>query len=55
MSSEPEFLICLNCDTPTYSFEWGNEKLLSVICDACGNDDPTEFLSEAEYDDMSPL
>lgn len=51
--SEPEYLICLNCDTPSYSFEWVDGKLVSVVCNTCGNDDPEEFMSDAEYDEQT--
>jgi translation initiation factor 2 beta subunit (eIF-2beta)/eIF-5 len=50
--SEPEFLICLNCETPTYVFEYQEEKLVSVLCQACGNDDPSEFMTESELDEQ---
>ncbi len=53
MSTEPEFLICLNCETPTYSFEWEDGKISSVICTACGSDDPAEFMTETEFDESS--
>ena len=54
MSSEPDYLICLNCDSATYVFEWSNDKVVSVLCETCGNDDPTEFMTEAEYEDTAP-
>jgi translation initiation factor 2 beta subunit (eIF-2beta)/eIF-5 len=54
VSSEPEFLICLNCETPTYNFEWIADRVSSVLCESCGNDEPTEFMSEAEFDEYSP-
>ncbi len=50
---EPEYLICLQCDTPTYQFEYAGEKLLSVVCNTCGNDDPSDFMTESEYDEQS--
>ena len=53
MSGEPEFLICLNCETPTYTFDWEGGKITSVLCTACGNDDPAEFMTEAEFDESS--
>ena len=52
MGSEPEFLICLNCETPTYNFEYQEGKLVSVMCGACGNDDPGEFMTESELDEQ---
>ncbi|MBV8546222.1 MAG: hypothetical protein JO088_15880 [Acidobacteria bacterium] len=51
---EPEYLICLECETPTYLFEFGaNGKLLSVICNTCGNDSPSEFMTENELEEHS--
>ncbi|HSP34105.1 MAG TPA: hypothetical protein VLU46_07320 [Thermoanaerobaculia bacterium] len=50
---EPEYLICLQCDTPTYQFEYADGKLTTVVCNVCGNDDPTDFMTEAEYDELS--
>ncbi len=51
--SEPEFLICLVCDTPTYTFEWTNDKVTVCLCTTCGNDEPSEFMSEAEIEEHS--
>ena len=50
---EPEYLICLSCETPSYEFEYTGAKLTAVVCAACGNDDVTEFATEAEYEEMS--
>ena len=52
--SDPEYLICLECETPTYQFEYdGNGKLLTAVCTTCGNDSPSEFMTEAELEEMS--
>ena len=53
MSEEPEYMVCLNCDSPSYAFEWAKGKVITVICEICGNDDPQEFVTESEYDEMS--
>jgi hypothetical protein len=50
---EPEYLICIQCETPTYQFEFTNGKLSSIICNTCGNDDITEFLSEADWEEQT--
>jgi hypothetical protein len=50
---EPEYLICLQCETPTYQFEWHEEKLAQAICSTCGNDDASEFMTEAELEELS--
>jgi hypothetical protein len=51
--SEPEYLICLQCDTPTYQFEWDQEKekLVSAICNTCGADDLSDFVTESELEE----
>lgn len=53
MSDEPDYLICLQCETPTYQFEYVNGKITQCVCNACGNDDITDFMTEAEYDEQS--
>jgi translation initiation factor 2 beta subunit (eIF-2beta)/eIF-5 len=50
---EPDFLICLSCDTPTYTFEYRDGKLLSVHCSTCGNDEPSDFMTEDEFETES--
>lgn len=49
---EPEYLICLQCETPTYQFEFSNGKLSAAVCGTCGNDDPSDFMTEAELEEM---
>ena len=53
LMEEPEYLICLQCETPTYQFEYVNGKLSAVVCNTCGNDDITDFLTEAEYEEQT--
>jgi hypothetical protein len=51
---EPEYLICLQCETPTYQFEYDSKgHLLTALCQTCGNDDPTDFMTEAELEEQS--
>jgi hypothetical protein len=49
--AEPDYLICLQCETPTYQFEYIDGKLTAVICTTCGNDDVSDFMTEAEFDE----
>jgi hypothetical protein len=49
----PDYLICLECETPCYSFEWENGKLGEVICQMCGNDDPVLFARPEEFDELT--
>lgn len=50
---EPEYLICLQCETPTYQFEFANGKLATVICNTCGADDLSDFMTEAELEEQT--
>jgi translation initiation factor 2 beta subunit (eIF-2beta)/eIF-5 len=51
--AEPDYLICLECESPTYIFEWRDGSLVEAQCTVCGNDDPTLFATEEEMDDMA--
>ena len=53
MESEPEYLICVECESPSYTFEWTREKIVSILCEMCGNDDTEGFVTESEYEDMT--
>ncbi|HEX8619412.1 MAG TPA: hypothetical protein VF911_17660, partial [Thermoanaerobaculia bacterium] len=50
---EPEYLICLQCETPTYQFEITNGKVTAIVCGTCGNDDISEFMTEAELEELA--
>jgi hypothetical protein len=49
----PEYLICMECETPTYVFEWAEGKVVEAMCPVCGNDDPASFLSEDDFEAMT--
>jgi hypothetical protein len=51
--SEPDYVICLECETPCYLFEWADGRVREASCTMCGNDDPTQFVTEDEMEDMS--
>ena len=50
--SAPEYLICLECESPCYIFEWKDEHLTEAVCDICGADDPDQFMSQEDFDAM---
>lgn len=53
MDEEPEYLICLSCETPTYQFEYHNGKLATVVCNTCGADDVSDFMTESELEEQT--
>ncbi|MFY9824744.1 MAG: hypothetical protein WAM82_25425 [Thermoanaerobaculia bacterium] len=53
--ASPEYLICLECEAPCYTFEWEDGKVSEILCQICGNDDPEQFLQADEIDEMSEI
>jgi translation initiation factor 2 beta subunit (eIF-2beta)/eIF-5 len=51
--AQPDYLICLECETPTYVFEWQEGRVLEALCPMCGNDDPAAFASEEELEELT--
>jgi hypothetical protein len=45
LAEAPEYMVCAECESPLYDFEWDNEgdKLVSAECRTCGNDDVNYF------------
>ncbi len=52
MDFEPEYLICLTCETPNYTFEFDHlkGKVDTILCTVCGNDEPADFITESEFE-----
>lgn len=50
--AEPDYLICLDCETPCYVFEWEGGKLKEIVCLVCGNDDPEQFALPSDYEEL---
>ena len=50
--ASPEYLICLDCETPCYVFEWEDGELKEALCQSCGNDEPDQFALPEDYDEM---
>lgn len=48
----PEYLICVECETPCYVFEWEEGKVKEALCEVCGNDEPEDFMTQEELDDL---
>lgn len=51
--AQPDYLICMECESPVYVFEWQEGRVVEVVCPVCGNDDPANFATEEEIEEMS--
>lgn len=49
----PDYVICLECESPVYTFEWNGSRVTEAVCPACGNDQPAMFSTEEEFDELS--
>lgn len=46
----PDFLVCIECETPCYLFEWSEGLVTEAMCTACGNDDTEEFATPEDFE-----
>ncbi len=51
----PEFLICGECESPVYVFEWDGQRVTEAICSACGNDKLALFSTDEDYGEEMAL
>jgi hypothetical protein len=49
----PDYVICLECETPVYIFEWKDGSVTEALCELCGNDDIAQFATEDDYDALA--
>ena len=49
----PEFLVCVNCESPCYVFELDNDEVSEAVCEACGCEEVDQFLSPDDFDAMA--
>lgn len=52
MATAPESMVCLECETPCYVFEWKGDKIIEILCEVCGNEDPEAFMTQDDMDAM---
>lgn len=45
-----DYLICLECESPCYTFEFESATLVEAFCEVCGNEDIDLFLPEEDFD-----
>jgi hypothetical protein len=56
-SSQPsqyyDYLICLECESPCYIFEFKAELLVDALCEVCCNNDIDLFLPEEDFEGLA--
>lgn len=48
--ASPDYIICLNCESPCYTFEWSDQGCKEALCLVCANDEPDQFVTEEDFD-----
>jgi len=48
----PDYIVCINCESPCYIFEWKDDQLTEAMCEVCGNEDVEEFLTPEDFDTL---
>jgi len=49
----PEYVMCLECENPCYVFEWEDGQITDILCEQCGNEDPEQFATPEEFDQLA--
>ncbi len=50
--AQPDYLLCLECESPVYVFEWSGGNVVEAVCTVCGNEDPAQFMTEADFEEL---
>jgi hypothetical protein len=50
--ASPDYVVCLECETPCYVFEWRDGALTEALCTSCGNEDTDQFAAPDELEEM---
>ena len=46
----PDFVVCVECESPCYVFEWSGGTITEAVCEVCGNDDPDQFATPDDFE-----
>lgn len=49
----PDYVVCIDCETPCYVFEWAEARLRDALCQTCGNDDVDRFATPEEFEALT--
>jgi hypothetical protein len=50
--ARPEYLICLNCESPSYIFEWKDDEVTEAYCEICTSEEVDQFLTQDDFDSL---
>ena len=49
----PDYILCLECETPCYVFEYKDGKISEALCTICYNEDSDQFATEDDYEALA--
>jgi len=49
----PDYVLCLECESPCYVFVWKDGVVKEAVCEMCGNDYTQNFATEDEYEELA--
>jgi hypothetical protein len=49
----PDYLVCIECESPCYVFEWEDGTITEAICETCGNDELEQFATPDDFESMA--
>jgi len=49
----PDYMMCLECGSPCYVFEFEGERLVEAVCAACGNEELPLFVTPEEFEEQT--
>lgn len=52
-ANSPDYVVCIDCETPCYVFEWAEARLRDALCQTCGNDDVDRFATPEEFEALT--
>jgi hypothetical protein len=50
--ASPDYVLCLECDTPVYVFEWRDGEIKEALCPSCGNEELDHFAAPDEIEEL---
>lgn len=50
--AQPDYVLCLECDTPVYVFDYRDGQIKQAECPTCGNEELEHFALPEEIEEL---